>query len=92
MFPAPSRDSNLKTKGLRLAPSLRSNVFNVLRFGSSGRTRTYNPIRFENCEFEHLEVGDDFSFAGVTFCDCQMHGLTVSRGHQAVDWYDPLTI
>jgi len=31
---ARSQDSNLKTKGLALAASLRSNVFNVLKFGS----------------------------------------------------------
>ena len=34
MFHAPSQDSNLKTKGLTLAASLQSNLFNVLKFGS----------------------------------------------------------
>src|ERR1035441_6031282 len=29
--------------GLTLAASLQSNVFNVLKFGSPGRIRTYNP-------------------------------------------------
>ena len=36
---ARSQDSNLKTKGLALAASLRSNVFNVLKFGSPVWTR-----------------------------------------------------
>ena len=31
---APSQDSNLKTKGLTLAASLQSNIFNELKFGS----------------------------------------------------------
>jgi hypothetical protein len=43
MFYAPSQDSNPKTRGLTLAASLQSNVLNVLKFGSSGRIRTYNP-------------------------------------------------
>jgi hypothetical protein len=34
MFHGPSKDSNLKTKGLALAASLQSNVFNLLKFGS----------------------------------------------------------
>jgi len=43
VFHAPGQDSNQKTNGLTLAASLRSNVFNVLKFGPSGRIRTYNP-------------------------------------------------
>ena len=43
MFRSPSQDSTLKTKGLTIATSLQSNIFTVLEFGSSGRTRTYNP-------------------------------------------------
>jgi hypothetical protein len=40
MFHAPSQDSNLKTKGLTLAASFQSNVFNVLKFGSPAWIRT----------------------------------------------------
>jgi len=39
MFHAPSQGSNLKTKGLTLAASLQSNVFNVLKFASPVWTR-----------------------------------------------------
>ncbi|MBK7931791.1 MAG: hypothetical protein IPJ98_31215 [Bryobacterales bacterium] len=46
-------------------------------------------IEFEDCEFEHLEVEDEFSFKKVKFVDCQIHGLTVTRGDQVVDFYDP---
>ena len=47
-------------------------------------------ITFEDCEFEHLEVEDEFSFATVAFSDCQIHGLTVSREEESTtDFYDP---
>jgi hypothetical protein len=70
-----------------------SNIrFDRCYFRSTVVSGLLSSIRFENCEFEHLELGDDFDFSGVTFCDCQIHGLTVSRGEQAVDWYDPSTI
>jgi hypothetical protein len=39
MSHGPSKDSNLKTKGLALAASLQSNVFNLLKFGSPVWTR-----------------------------------------------------
>jgi len=51
-----------------------------------------NNIEFQECEFEHLEVGDEFSFKTVKFVDCQIHGLTITRGDQVVDFYDPATI
>jgi len=51
-----------------------------------------NNIEFEQCEIEHLEVGDEFSFKAVKLIDCQIHGLTVSRGDQVVDFYDPAII
>jgi hypothetical protein len=49
-------------------------------------------IEFEGCEFEHIEVADDFSFDKVRFNDCQIHGLTITRGDQVVDYYDPAII
>jgi hypothetical protein len=49
-------------------------------------------VEFHGCEFEHIEVADDYSFGSVTFSDCQIHGLTVTRGDQVVDFYDPAII
>jgi hypothetical protein len=49
-------------------------------------------VRFANCEFEHIEVVDEFSFEGAEFNDCHIHGLSVTRGEQSVDYYDPSVI
>lgn len=49
-------------------------------------------IEFEQCEMEHIEVEDEFSFQAVKFVDCQIHGLTITRGDQVVDFYDPAII
>ncbi len=38
-----TQHSNQKTKAFTPTASLQSNVFNVLKFGSPGRIRTYNP-------------------------------------------------
>src|SRR5271166_2415388 len=38
-----SEDSNLNTNGLALSHVRAVNEMNAMRFGSSGRTRTYNP-------------------------------------------------
>jgi hypothetical protein len=61
-------------------------------FRSTVVTSSFTEVQFERCEFEHIEVADNFVFSGVSFCDCQIHGLTVSREEQAIDWYDPATI
>jgi hypothetical protein len=49
-------------------------------------------VEFKKCEFEHIEVEDVFSLAGVILDDCQIHGLTVTKADEAVDFYDPADI
>jgi hypothetical protein len=69
---------------------------NTLHLDSSFRSTpisgSLKDVIFDNCEFEHIEVADDFLFGGVKFLDSQVHGLTVIRGEEAVDFYDPATI
>lgn len=66
--------------------------FTSCYFGSTAISGSLKDVIFDNCEFEHIEVADDFFFGGVTFLDTQVHGLTVIRGEEAVDFYDPATI
>jgi hypothetical protein len=58
-------------------------------FRSTIFSGVYKDVRFEKCEFEHIEVTDEFSFTGIVFADCQIHGITITRGDEAIDHYDP---
>lgn len=49
-------------------------------------------VRFDNCEFEHIEVADSFPFTGVVFNDCQIHGISRTRGDLSFDHYGPNVI
>lgn len=61
-------------------------------FRSTAISGGFSAVRFNNCVFEHIEVSDEFSFAGTEFSDCQIHGLSVTRGEQSADYYDPNVI
>jgi hypothetical protein len=49
-------------------------------------------LTFQSCEFEHLEVIDTFLFKHVNFIDCSIHGLTIQKGSDSLDIYDPAKI
>ena len=67
-------------------------VFRRCYFRSTSLYGELKNVEFASCEFEHLETSDEFSFHAVTFSDCLFHGLTVSRGDQVVEFYDPSVI
>lgn len=76
-----------------LAGRILNNVqFESCYFRSTVVAGGLQQVTFKQCEFEHIEAEDSFSFKGITLEDCMVHGLTVTRGEQAVDFYDPADI
>lgn len=66
--------------------------FSNCYFRSTTVSGVLTNVTFANCEFEHIEVAHDFDFGSSSFEDSTIHGLTVTRGEQSVDYYDPQTI
>jgi hypothetical protein len=55
-------------------------------------TSVMESLRFQSCEFEHFTMPDSFAFHKVQFVDCKIHGLTVNKGEESTDLYDPSKI
>jgi hypothetical protein len=76
-----------------LANRILCNVrFESCYFRSTVVSSQLRQVVFDECEFEHIEAEDNYCFQGITFEDCVVHGLTVTHGDQAVDFYDPVDI
>lgn len=71
---------------------LRSLEFRRCYFRPTAVRAQMSSVVFEQCEFEHIEVDDEYMFNGTTFLDCRIHGLTVTRGDQSTDIFDPARI
>jgi hypothetical protein len=90
---APAVISSMVLPQNALAGRILNNVqFESCYFRTTAVPERSREVAFKKCEFEHIEAESSFSFEGITFEDCAVHGLTITSGEQAVDFYDPADI
>lgn len=71
---------------------LESYEFENCYFRSTRICQPFKRVKFEKCEFEHIDFADAGRFEDVTFSDCVLHGLTFQDDGEVVDYYDPKII
>jgi hypothetical protein len=69
--------------------TLNSYSFEKCYFRSTKLSQPLKKVHFVKCEFEHLDLLDSATFEDVRFDDCVIHGLTLERDSETIDYYDP---
>lgn len=72
--------------------ALRGAIFSDCYARATTASGTICSVAFKRCEFEHLQIADQFRFEDTAFEDCVFYGLTVTHGDNSVDYYDPRVI